>query len=308
MKSVTIFGGSGYVGGSFYDYFLKNKIYNSLNLVSRTVKQKLKPNKSVKLIKYDLEMNYGDKLPSKSDLVFYAIDNTDYDLYKQQTFGVLPLKAKNFINLVKEKYSKSKIIFISSGSVYGCFNKKIKTDENFQQIIEDNLPMQKKSYIENKRIIEKEFLKLGKEGYKVSIARCFTFLGPRIPLDKHFLIGNFIQNFINKKKIFAKSKQQVIRSYMYSEDMVEWLMTIGNISSTECPIYNVGSDIELSIDNILETFKEFGAKISVRQNITNDLDYYVPNVDKAKFDLNLKFSNDFKLNLIKTINDVKNNL
>ena len=24
-------------------------------------------------------------------------------------------------------------MFVSSGSVYGCFNKKIKTDENFQQ-------------------------------------------------------------------------------------------------------------------------------------------------------------------------------
>ena len=308
MKSVTIFGGSGYIGGSFYDYFLKQKIFNSLNLISRTVKQKLKPNESTKLIEYDLEKNYGEKLPSKSDLVVYAIDNTDYNLYKHQELEGLPIKAKNFIKLVKEKYPKSKIMFVSSGSVYGCFNKKVKTDENFQQTNKDYLPTQKKPYIENKRMIEKAFLALGKEGYKVSIARCFTFLGPRIPLDKHFLIGNFIKNFINQKKIIAKSKQQVIRSYMYWEDMVEWLLTIANISSKECPIYNVGSDKELSIDNILQTFKELGAETQVRKNVTNDLDYYVPNIDKAKLDLNLKISTDFKKNLIKTINDVKNNI
>ena len=308
MKSVTIFGGSGYIGGSFYDYFLKQKIFNSLNLISRTVKQKLKPNESTKLIEYDLEKNYGEKLPSKSDLVVYAIDNTDYNLYKQHELEGLPIKAKNFIKLVKEKYPKSKIMFVSSGSVYGCFNKKIKTDENFQQTNKDYLPTQKKPYIENKRMIEKAFLALGKEGYKVSIARCFTFLGPRIPLDKHFLIGNFIKNFINQKKIIAKSKQQVIRSYMYWEDMVEWLLTIANISSKECPIFNVGSDKELSIDDILQTFKELGAETQVRKNVTNDLDYYVPNIDKAKLDLNLKISTDFKKNLIKTINDVKNNI
>ena len=32
------------------------------------------------------------------------------------------------------------------------------------------------------------------------------------------------------------------------------------------------------------------------------------NIDKAKLDLNLKISTDFKKNLIKTINDVKNNI
>ena len=308
MSRLTIFGGSGYVGGSFYDFFVNNnnKNFTSLDLILRSVKEKFTPKKNINLIQYDLEKNQGDLLPTGSDVVLYAVDNTDYDLYEKKISYQLPNKIINFKNLVKNNFSKSKILFVSSGSVYGIFDQEKKVDEKFIHRNIDSIPVQKKFYVHNKRLVENEFKKMGEEGFNVSIARCFTFIGPRIPLDKHFLIGNFINNFIEKKKISANSKKKVIRSYMFWQDMVEWLIMIAGKSSSNCPVYNVGSDKEISIDEMLQIFEEIGGIISKRENISNEFDYYVPSVDKSINELNLKLNRNFKDNLLKTLEDIKN--
>ena len=40
--------------------------------------------------------------------------------------------------------------------------------------------------------MENEFKKLGKNGYKISIARLFTFIGRRILINKNFAVTNLI--------------------------------------------------------------------------------------------------------------------
>tara|TARA_B100000575_G_C23086572_1_gene626234 strand:+ start:595 stop:1521 length:927 start_codon:yes stop_codon:yes gene_type:complete len=306
MRNVTIYGGSGYVGGSFYDFFFQRKDLGTLNLISRTVKSKFKNNENINLIEFDLEKNIGERLPNNSDVVFYAVDNTDYSLYSKIIDEKPSEKILNFTKICKKFYKNSKIIFVSSGAVYGYFDqkKKLYEEEIFREIHE--VSENKKYYVQNKRNVEKVFNELGEEGFDVCIARCFTFIGPRIPLDKHFLIGNLIENFLNKKTISVNSNKQVVRSYMYWQDMVKWLLELEKVCSTKCPIFNLGSDIEINIDEIINTFEEIGSKVIKRGNINKDLDYYVPNISKIKNILSLDYEKDFKLSLLKTINEIKN--
>ena len=118
MKNITIFGGSGYVGGSFYDFFSQRKDLGNLNLISRTVKSKFQKKENINLIEFDLEKNFGEKLPENSDIVYYAVDNTDYSLYPKIINEKPSEKILNFVKICKDFYKKSKIIFVSSGAVY----------------------------------------------------------------------------------------------------------------------------------------------------------------------------------------------
>ena len=306
MKNITIFGGSGFVGGSFYDFFSQKKNFGNLNLISRTVKRKFKKKENINLIQFDLEKNIGEKLPENSDIVYYAVDNTDYSLYSKIINEKPSEKILNFTKICKNFYKRSKIIFVSSGAVNGYFDRKKKLNENeiFRDIKE--VSENKKYYVQNKRNVEKVFNQLGEQGFEVSIARCFTFIGPRIPLDKYFLIGNLIKNFIENKNISVKSNKQVTRSYMYWQDMVKWLLVMEKKCSVKCPIFNVGSDKEINIDEILDTFEEIGAKVSKRKNINEEIDYYVPNVSNFQQKLSLSYEQNFKKNLINTINEIKN--
>ncbi|MDP1897433.1 MAG: NAD-dependent epimerase/dehydratase family protein, partial [Sulfurimicrobium sp.] len=79
-----------------------------------------------------------------------------------------------------------------------------------------------------------------------SIARCFSFVGPFLPLGIHYAIGNFIGQALYEDEIAVKGDGTPIRSYLYMADLVAWLLTLlQNGKSGE--VYNVGSDQAISI-------------------------------------------------------------
>ena len=64
----------------------------------------------------------------------------------------------------------------------------------------------------------KKILKeLSKKGFKVRIARCFTFVGKYLPQNKNFLIGRIINTIINKEKKTYKFENIIYRSYLHSD-------------------------------------------------------------------------------------------
>jgi nucleoside-diphosphate-sugar epimerase len=301
-KSLLIVGGTGFFGKSILDYFQNNNSLkiNKIIIFSRraqNIKIYKKIKKKIKIIRISGNILKIKKLP-KTDYVIYAVILKNYNQ---------DLKAvKNYSNLALKYHSSSKILFVSSGAVYGIQKSKIK------EFKEDYLDKYKKINFKNgykkkysniKLKSENLFKELCNKGLKVSIARCFSFVGPNLPQSSHYVIGNVINNILRNKNINIKANYKIIRSYMYSDDLVRWLLKILDNSNNQCPIYNVGSNNIISIHKIANLLaKKYNLKILSSKISLRKIDNYVPNTDKAKNELNLDINNTSLQAIQKTIN------
>lgn len=310
MKSLLIIGATGFFGQSILKYFSESKTLNkkidNIIICSRkkykNQKLLIKLKKKYKISRVNLNILYTKNLPEADYVIYTAIIDDNY--YKDY------LAVKNYCLLAKKYHKNSLILYISSGAVYGKQTKKIK---NFR---EDYLLYQKKvsfgdsykkeySYIKLKN--EKLFRNLARYGLNISIARCFNIVGEFIPRDSNFVIGNIIQNILDKKNITIKANYKVIRSYMYSDDLARWLLKILYSSNINCPIFNVGSDDAISIHKLADFLaKKYKVKITKPDKISNVvIDKYVPNIQKAKKQLNLRVSSNSYDSIVKTIRLIK---
>lgn len=299
MAKLLVIGGTGFFGKSILDGFQRNLLkkwdIENLIIMARNTEELQKNNSeligsNVQLIKGDIATI--NKIPF-ADFVIHAAASTD-----PRNYLAAPLKERaniisgtlNYCALAKKFHKKSKIIYISSGAVYGTQPYKLnKIDENFLFQDINNVPGNKKDYTIAKQDSEKAILSLGRQGLNVSIARCFAFVGQWLPLDQHFAIGNFIRDGLLKQDIRIHATHRVYRSYMYADDLVEWLMTIANHSSIFCPIYNVGSDQEILLDQLADKVGlYFGQNVNKQNYLDEFVERYIPSVDKAKNELNLK--------------------
>lgn len=131
-------------------------------------------------------------------------------------------------------------------------------------------------------------------GWNTSIARCFSFVGPYMPLDLHYAIGNFILAAHSNRPIVVKGDGTPVRSYLYTGDLVVWLLTL--LAREGRPrIYNVGSDQGISIGALAGLVRDkLNPALEVRilgqsgLSVGNPMrNYYVPNIDRARAELAL---------------------
>ena len=142
---------------------------------------------------------------------------------------------------------------------------------------------------------------------EVIIARCFAFVGEDLPLEVHFAIGNFIRDALWSNQVTIKGDGTAIRSYLDQRDLAQWLLVMLEKGQTG-KAYNLGSDQAVSIRQLAELVRDTVApnkEVKVLSKPTSTIrNRYVPNISRAKAELNLKVSITLAEAIEHTVNSI----
>jgi dTDP-glucose 4,6-dehydratase len=312
MAKLLVIGGSGFFGKSILDGYRRGLLepwgITSIAIMARHASQ-LQISVPA-LIGPNVELINGDITSCnslvKADYVIHAAASTDARDYlsrpAEEKRNIL-LGTSHFCELASQYFQKSKIVYVSSGAVYGqqsATQEKLAENDRFESL--ESMALSKRDYAAAKRDAEALIKILGGSGVNVSIARCFAFVGPYLPRDQHFAVGNFIADILNGGPIRIKADHLVLRSYLHADDLVNWLMAIVANAKPNCPIYNVGSDEAVSIATLAQSLaKKYGLKVEACKLVDPRVDRYIPSIAKAAKELDLKVTIDLYASIEKTL-------
>jgi nucleoside-diphosphate-sugar epimerase len=191
-----------------------------------------------------------------------------------------------------------RFLLTSSGAVYGPQPFDVAhVTETYAGAPDPSDP--KWTYGEGKRLAELMCSIYHKQfGLECVIARCFAFVGPYLPLDIHYAIGNFIRDALRGGPVKIGGDGTPYRSYLYAADLAVWLWTI-LLRGVPCRPYNVGAERDLTI-------AELGSVVSATLDIAGNVkiarapvagaqpERYVPSTARAREELGLRESTDLE--------------
>ena len=200
------------------------------------------------------------------------------------------LEGTRRVLLFARETGATRLLYTSTGAVYGRSTTLQHTPETYTGA-PDPLLLQS-SYDEAKRMAEHLCITYAHNTpLEPVIARCFAFVGPHLPLDQHFAIGNFIGAAIANKPIHIKGDGTPRRSWLYMSDLAIWLWTM-LVRGQANRAYNVGSNEGHTIAeaaHLTTATLHPGLPIQIdgTPNPAATLNSYVPSIDRAHVELGL---------------------
>ena len=312
-KTIFITGATGFFGKCLLQNFIiANK---TLNLNIKVIALSRDPKKFIsnhpQFIDSSIEYIEGDvknfETPAQNiDYIIHAATDVNLNLITNEPLDIydtIVKGTKNILELAQTKQTIS-VLFISSGAVYG------KQPHALHYATEDfvgspDVFQNDASYGEGKRVAEMLCnIYYKKHEVSTKIARCYSFVGSYLPLDGHFAIGNFIDDVINDKKITIQGDGSPFRAYLYTADLMIWLLNILT-KGKPCHPYNVGSDDAINLEdlaNLVNTFskEKHGVEI-MKPKSDAPAARYVPSIDRAKSELGLVVYTNLRDAISKTI-------
>lgn len=185
-----------------------------------------------------------------------------------------------------------KFLFTSSGAIYGA------QPPDLTHVPEEHAgrpdPAAPGSGYGLGKMISEELCteRASRDGFECKIARCFAFVGPHLPLDAHFAIGNFIRDARRGGPLQVAGDGTPMRSYLYAADLAVWLWTLLFRALHGRP-YNVGSDDDRPIAaharcvNGLCGIKH-PVQVARRPDPAEPVRRYVPSIRRARDELGLR--------------------
>ncbi len=314
---ILLTGGTGFFGkwilGSLLNLNRSFKLNLSISVLSRNPINffkkfpNLKKYKELSFIKGNI-INFSTNQKDFTHIIHGATDatieshlNIKYlsENIVKGTQNILDFASKNKIN---------NFLFISSGSVYGkqMVKNSLKINEKHGKYLDSNDLGNASGILKKSAELLCNYWASECSTRKIKIARCFAFVGPWLPINSHFAIGNFINSSILNNNIIINSDGASLRSYLYTSDLVIWLLKILILDDRYLTI-NVGSDQKFSIKEIAILVKKVTQKkikIIIQKKDKSKSTAYVPDIRLAK-SKGLKIYTPLEKSILKTYNFYK---
>lgn len=196
-----------------------------------------------------------------------------------------------------------KLLHTSSGAVYGRQPPEVTHLSEDLHCAPDTQDL-RTAYGNGKRLAE-HLCAVCSRGASLEVknARCFAFIGPHLPLDGTYAIGNFLRDGLAGKAIQVTGDGTPYRSYLHAADLMIWLWTI-LVRGPDLSVYNVGSDQAMTIGEVAERVaRRFGLAWTISGSPTpgRPAERYVPSIRRAQAELGLRVAWDFDESLDRTV-------
>lgn len=318
-QRIFITGGTGFLGSWILESFSKanKKLKLNAEMVVLTRTPTLFLKKFPHLINDNsLKFHEGNVTnfsypKGKFSYVIHAATETNYSKISSWDMLETIIQGTKYTLEFSKNCEVKKFLFVSSGAMYGQQHGiDLINENNFSKLESTGLIP---SYSIGKFIAEYMCNLYAKEHkFAIKIARCFGFVGPYLPLNLHFAIGNFIKDRLNNDSILLKSNGYSYRSYLYMSDLCVWIWTI-LFRGKNLTAYNVGSNEKYSLLEIAELIANcIDPKIEVKViNAKKIFDIapanYIPDITLAYTHLGLMPKISFSTAINFTINWFKKN-
>lgn len=220
------------------------------------------------------------------DFVIHAATDVVGKLHPVELFSTCIDGTFNILSFAKKALCKN-FLLLSSGAVYGQQPQNLaRLPEAYEGGI--NLSAQSSAYALGKQGAEWLTQQAGKD-INVKIARCFAFVGPYLPLDQHFAIGNFLRDALAGQGIEIHSDGSALRTYLYTSDLSIWLLKILLVGQAG-GVWNVGGSEVVSIGDLAKRVaREINEDlhINIHQLPAGNPQRYVPDISKVANELAL---------------------
>jgi nucleoside-diphosphate-sugar epimerase len=314
--NLLITGGTGFFGRWLIETFLAANKTSQLN-ASLTVLSRdpstflihhpwLQEQSALTFIQGDVR-NFDYSESDKYTHIIHAATDASDKLNRENPllmFNTIVAGTEHILEIARYCNPKS-FLLVSSGAIYGSQPPEITAIlESFNGA--PNPLDVGAAYANGKRFAEYLCAHSHKQyGLPIKIARCFSFIGPYLPLDTHFAIGNFINDVLHHRDIIIKGNGSPVRSYMYAADLTIALWTI-LLKGEVLEAYNVGSDQAVSMNKLAEIVADCaGSMINViiQGDVTliGQSGKYIPNIQKIRTELKIPELLSLRDSIIRTI-------
>ena len=264
MKQKTvIIGGNGFIGSNLSSYLLKknfkirilDKFINTKNNFTENLSE-------IDFIECDIS-NTSELINNIGDfeniiwLVHTSVpSNSMLDLSDDLFSNLDPLIK--FLSRIKDTPNIERFIFLSSGgTIYG-------DPKEFKPIVEDHSINPISNYGLTKYTQEKYIhLILKQSNIDTYILRPANVYGPNQNLNKpQGIIGHALKAAINDHPISLFNNGQIIRDFLFADDLSAAIhkCLIASIDSSSIESYNLGSEVGISIQEIIEIIRNITQK------------------------------------------------
>ncbi|MCE2962251.1 MAG: NAD-dependent epimerase/dehydratase family protein [Chitinophagales bacterium] len=297
MNKLFITGGTGFFGKNILKSILEDEIW--INFFSEIV---VLTRNSNKFLKEFPEFKSDKIFFIEEDVRFFKSNRTDFeyilhlatdaskdlnDHHPLEMIDVILNGTKNILEFADKQKELKKLIFASSGAVYGQIpleNHGVREEERFD--LDFNNPIN--AYAQAKRTAEMMCsIYYERKKMPLIIARGFAFIGAYLSESAHFAIKNFERQAKETGKIIIQSDGNAKRSYMKGDELAKILLSLLTVKSNFYYIYNIGSDEAKTLKEWAHWIADKSGEVVVEILNNNTEGYsaghnYIPNVDRMK--------------------------